>query len=70
MKIRVIKNFRADLGHGLRNYAPAGCENGKCDNTSSRVIEIDDEFAIKNNLVKRIKKNGVAIILAKPKNRR
>lgn len=70
MKIRVIKNFRADLGDGIKVYSPGGCENGSCDNINSRVIEINDDFATKNNLVKRIEKSGVAIIVVKPKVRR
>lgn len=67
MKIKVLKNFSADLGEGVKVYVPNGCEFGNCSNDIKNFIEIDDKFAIENNIVERIKKNGVAKILIYPK---
>lgn len=66
MKIKVLIPFKADLGDGIKAYAPRGCENGKCNNLEKNYIEIDDNFAIENNLVNRIEKSGVAKILIYP----
>lgn len=63
MKIRVLENFYADLGKGARNYGVA-CS---CCDDYLGVFEIDDKFAIDNDLVNRLTKYGVAEILVMPK---
>ena len=68
MKIRVIKPFIADLGNGTKTHTVSDCERGKCSHYLG-VIEIEDQFAIENDLVKRIEKSGVARILVYPKKR-
>lgn len=54
MKIKILQPVNLDLGDGLKLYLSNSCKPGKC-KTIKYIHEIDDEFAIKENLVSRYK---------------